>query len=62
MGKKGYTVLEKDVKKGKQFGVKFAFEMHPGDVVYNPETLLKLSKEVGSKEIAYNFDSYYDKW
>lgn len=60
--KKVIPFWKKMSKKGKQFGVKFAFEMHPGDVVYNPETLLKLSKEVGSKEIACNFDPSHLFW
>jgi len=43
-------------KKAKKLGVKFAFEMEPGDVVYNPETLLKLREAVGTEEIACNLD------
>ena len=30
--------------------------MEPGDVVYNPETLLKLREAVGTEEIACNLD------
>jgi len=42
-------------------GVKFGFEMHPGDVVYNPEALLKLKDAVG-EEIACNFDPSHLFW
>lgn len=43
-------------KKAKKNGVKFGFEMEPGDSVYNPETLLKLREAVGEEEIACNLD------
>jgi len=43
-------------KKAKKMDVKFAFEMEPGDAVYNPETLLKLREAVGMDEIACNLD------
>jgi len=46
----------------KKAGVKFAFEMHPGDVVYNPEALMKLREEVGAEEIACNFDPSHLFW
>ncbi|HRU06442.1 MAG TPA: sugar phosphate isomerase/epimerase, partial [Candidatus Brocadiia bacterium] len=36
-------------------GVKLAFEMHPGFVVYNTETMLRLRSECG-KAIGANFD------
>ena len=42
-------------------GVKLAFEMHPGDAVYNPETLLLLRDEVGDV-IACNFDPSHIFW
>jgi len=48
-------------KVAKDNGVKFGFEMHPGDVVYNPETLLKLKEAVG-EEIACNFDPSHLFW
>jgi sugar phosphate isomerase/epimerase len=41
--------------------VKFGFEMHPGDMVYNPEALLKLRDAVG-KEICCNFDPSHLFW
>lgn len=42
-------------------GVKIAFEMHPGFVVYNPETALKLRDAVGP-EIGVNFDPSHLFW
>ncbi|MGQ9617004.1 MAG: sugar phosphate isomerase/epimerase family protein [Spirochaetota bacterium] len=48
-------------KIAKDNGVKFGFEMHPGDVVYNPEALLKLKDSVGD-EIACNFDPSHLFW
>jgi sugar phosphate isomerase/epimerase len=38
-----------------------AFEMHPGFVVYNPETLLKLRDQVG-ESIGANFDPSHLLW
>lgn len=40
---------------------KICIEMHPGFVVYNPETMLKLRKEVG-KTIGANFDPSHMFW
>ncbi|WP_406677791.1 sugar phosphate isomerase/epimerase family protein [Moorella sp. ACPs] len=40
---------------------KIAFEMHPGFMVYNPETLLKLRNLVGP-EIGANFDPSHLVW
>ena len=45
----------------KQNGVKVGLEMHPGFVVYNPETLLKLRKAVGPV-IGANFDPSHLFW
>lgn len=46
----------------KSHGVtKIAFEMHPGFCVYNPETLLRLRKEVGDV-IGANFDPSHLIW
>ncbi len=42
-------------------GIKFAFEMHPGDVVYNPEALLKLREACGDT-ICCNFDPSHLFW
>jgi sugar phosphate isomerase/epimerase len=40
---------------------KIAFEMHPGFMVYNPETLIKLREAVG-EEIGANFDPSHLIW
>ncbi|MDR3710491.1 MAG: sugar phosphate isomerase/epimerase [Capsulimonadaceae bacterium] len=45
----------------KQHGVKFAIEAHPGFVVYNPETVLKLRKAAGDY-IGANFDPSHFWW
>ncbi len=45
----------------KEQGVKVALEMHPGFVVYNPESLLKLRKAVGPV-IGANFDPSHLFW
>ncbi len=37
-------------------GVQLCFEMAPGDLVYNPETMLRLRSEVGRKNVGCNFD------
>jgi sugar phosphate isomerase/epimerase len=42
-------------------GVKIGFEMHPGDVVYNPEALLALRAAVGDT-ICCNFDPSHLFW
>lgn len=49
-------------KLAKKADIKFAFEMHPGDVVYNTEALLKLREEVGMEEISCNFDPSHLFW
>ncbi len=45
----------------KDAGVKFGLEMHPGDMIYNPELLLKLREEAG-EEISCNFDPSHLFW
>lgn len=45
----------------REHGVKIAFEMHPGFVVYNPETLLQLRQAVGP-EIGANYDPSHLFW
>jgi sugar phosphate isomerase/epimerase len=42
--------------------VRFGFEMHPGDMIYNPELLLELREEIGMEEIACNFDPSHLFW
>ncbi|GIP59830.1 sugar phosphate isomerase/epimerase family protein [Paenibacillus woosongensis] len=45
----------------RQHHVKIALEMHPGFVVYNPDTLLKLREHAG-EEIGANFDPSHLLW
>lgn len=45
----------------KEHGVKIAFEMHPGFVVYNTETMLRLRKACGDN-IGANFDPSHLWW
>lgn len=45
----------------KDHGVRIALEMHPGFVVYSPETLLRLRAEVGPN-IGANFDPSHLFW
>nr|WP_304219706.1 sugar phosphate isomerase/epimerase [Fredinandcohnia onubensis] len=52
---------KEEAKYAKLHGVKIAFEMHPGFVVYNPETLLKLRKACGDN-IGANFDPSHLVW
>ena len=42
-------------------GVKIAIEMHPGFVVYNPETMLKL-RSIAGKNVGCNFDPSHLFW
>lgn len=48
-------------KFAKNHGVRLAFEMHPGFVVYNTETMLRLRRECGSN-IGANFDPSHLFW
>lgn len=50
-----------EVKHAQKHGVKVAVEMHPGFVVYNPETLLKLRGDVGDT-LGCNFDPSHLFW
>lgn len=45
----------------RRHGVKIALEMHPGFLVYNPETLLRLRSAAGS-ELGANFDPSHLFW
>jgi sugar phosphate isomerase/epimerase len=45
----------------KQEGVRVAIEMHPGFVVYNPETLLRLRQAVG-EQVGANLDPSHFFW
>ncbi len=52
----------KDMAKlGKDTGIRFGLEMHPGDMIYNPELLLKLRKEAGG-HVSCNFDPSHLFW
>jgi len=59
--KKVIPYWKKVGKSAKQHGIKIAIEMHPGFVVYNTETLLKLRDEVGDM-IGANFDPSHLFW
>jgi len=48
-------------KFAKNHGVRVAFEMHPGFVVYNTETMLRLRKECGGN-LGANFDPSHLFW
>jgi sugar phosphate isomerase/epimerase len=48
-------------KRARDAGVKFGFEMHPGDMVYNPEALLRLREACG-EEISCNLDPSHLFW
>ena len=50
-----------EVERAKKHGVKIAVEMHPGFVVYNPETLLKL-RDATSDVVGCNFDPSHLFW
>ncbi|MCP4640191.1 MAG: sugar phosphate isomerase/epimerase [bacterium] len=59
--KKVVPYWKKQAKFAKNHGVKVAFEMHPGFVVYNTETMLKLRKECGAN-LGANFDPSHLFW
>lgn len=55
-------VWKEEAEFAKKHGVKMiAFEMHPGDAVYNPEKLLKLRESCGDV-IGCNFDPSHMFW
>jgi sugar phosphate isomerase/epimerase len=45
----------------KEHNVKFAIEAHPGFIVYNPETVIKL-REAAGEQIGANFDPSHFWW
>lgn len=51
----------KEVTFARDHGIKIAFEMHPGFVVYNPETLLRL-REAAGPEVGANYDPSHLFW
>jgi len=59
--KKVIPYWRKEAKFAADHGVQVAFEMHPGFVVYNTETLLRLRAECG-KNIGANFDPSHLFW
>ena len=59
--KKVIPYWKKQAKFAKNHGVKVAFEMHPGFVVYNTETMLKLRKACGTN-LGANFDPSHLFW
>jgi len=59
--KKVIPYWKKQAKFAADHGVKVAFEMHPGFVVYNTETMLKLRKECGNN-LGANFDPSHLFW
>jgi len=48
-------------KRAKDAGVKFGFEMHPGDTVFNPEALMRL-RDAAGVEISCNLDPSHLFW
>jgi sugar phosphate isomerase/epimerase len=59
--KKVIPYWKAEAKFAAQRGIKIAFEMHPGFVVYNTETLLKL-REAGGENLGANFDPSHLFW
>lgn len=59
--KKVIPYWTKQAKFAADHGVKVAFEMHPGFVVYNTETMLKLRNACG-KNLGANFDPSHLFW
>jgi len=59
--KKVIPFWTKQAKFARDHGVNIAFEMHPGFVVYNPETMLKVRNACG-KNIGANFDPSHLFW
>jgi len=51
----------KRVKFAADHGVKIAIEMHPGFIVYNPETMLKL-RQIAGPSIGCNYDPSHMFW
>jgi len=59
--KKVIPYWKREAKVAKDAGVRLAFEMHPGFVVYNTETMLRLRAECG-KNVGANFDPSHLFW
>ena len=59
--KKVFPYWTKHAKFASDHGVKVAIEMHPGFVVYSPETMLRL-REVAGPSIGCNYDPSHMFW
>ncbi len=59
--KKVIPYWKAEAKQASNAGVRVAFEMHPGFVVYNPETMLRLRESCG-KALGCNFDPSHLFW
>ncbi len=59
--KKVIPYWKKRAKFAEEHGVRICIEMHPGFVVYNPETLLRLRAEAGAA-LGCNFDPSHMFW
>ncbi len=59
--KKAIPYWRREAKFAKDNGIKIAFEMHPGFVVYNTETLLRLREACG-ENLGANFDPSHLWW
>jgi sugar phosphate isomerase/epimerase len=59
--KKAIPFWTKRAKFAQDHGVRIAIEMHPGFVVYNPETMLRL-REAAGPAIGCNFDPSHMFW
>ena len=59
--KKVIPYWKKQAKFAADNGVKIGFEAHPGFVVYNPETLLRIRRECGNS-LGANFDPSHFFW
>jgi sugar phosphate isomerase/epimerase len=59
--KKVIPYWTKRAKFAEEHGVRIAIEMHPGFVVYNPETMLRLREAAGAA-VGCNFDPSHMFW
>ena len=61
MGQESDALLDQARAFAKDHGVKIAIEMHPGFVVYSPETLLRL-RHIAGNTIGCNYDPSHMFW
>jgi len=59
--KKAIPYWRREARFAKEHGVKICFEPHPGFIVYNPETMLRIRKACG-KNLGCNFDPSHFFW